>query len=245
GIFILFVNAFTAVNAQVADLPTVDAKTSAIWKAIAPYFLPTDKYKGKYGEYISPLKFYDGDSVKTKQDWQKRRGQIRSRWMHMMGEWPPSLKDPELEIIDTKEKEDFTQHRIRFKWTPNETTEGYLLIPGSKGPHPAVITVYYEPETAIGGGKPDRDYAYQLAKRGFVTLSLGTTKTTKAKTYSLYYPSIDNAQVEPLSMLAYAAANAWYVLSNRPQVDSTRIGIMGHSYGGKWAMFASCLFDKF
>jgi hypothetical protein len=24
-----------------------------------------------------------------------------------------------------------------------------------------------------------------------------------------------------------------------------RIGIMGHSYGGKWSMFASCLYEKF
>ncbi|HLR00911.1 MAG TPA: hypothetical protein VK102_11100, partial [Sphingobacterium sp.] len=33
--------------------------------------------------------------------------------------------------------------------------------------------------------------------------------------------------------------------SNFEEVDADRIGIMGHSYGGKWAMFASCLFDKF
>jgi dienelactone hydrolase len=84
-----------------------------------------------------------------------------------------------------------------------------------------------------------------LAKRGFVTLSLGTTEATKERTYSIYYPSIEKATVEPLSMLACAAANAWYVLSKVPQVDSNRIGIMGHSFGGKWAMFASCLFDKF
>ena len=61
----------------------------------------------------------------------------------------------------------------------------------------------------------------------------------------LYYPSIDNAEVAPLSMLGYAAANAWHVLASRPEVDETRIGIVGHSFGGKWAMFASCLFDKF
>jgi hypothetical protein len=30
-----------------------------------------------------------------------------------------------------------------------------------------------------------------------------------------------------------------------PEVDPNRIGIVGHSYGGKWAMFASCLYDKF
>jgi hypothetical protein len=28
-------------------------------------------------------------------------------------------------------------------------------------------------------------------------------------------------------------------------VDGKRIGIVGHSYGGKWAMFASCLDDGF
>jgi hypothetical protein len=30
-----------------------------------------------------------------------------------------------------------------------------------------------------------------------------------------------------------------------PNVDAKRIGIVGHSYGGKWAMFASCLYEKF
>jgi pimeloyl-ACP methyl ester carboxylesterase len=28
-------------------------------------------------------------------------------------------------------------------------------------------------------------------------------------------------------------------------VDPGRIGVIGHSYGGKWALFASCLFEKF
>ena len=111
---------------------------------------------------------------------------------------------------------------------------------------PAVITVFYEPETAIGlSDKPNRDFALQLTKRGFITLSLGTTEASLAKTFSLYHPHIDSASVQPLSMLAYAAANAWQVLSKVRVVDSTRIGIMGHSFGGKWAMFASSLYEKF
>ncbi len=72
------------------------------------------------------------------------------------------------------------QYCVRFYWTPNEQTEGYLLVPDKEGKKPAVITTFYEPETAIGlGGKPYRDFAYQLTKRGFVTLSIGTTKTTE------------------------------------------------------------------
>ena len=95
-----------------------------------------------------------------------------------------------------------------------------------------MITVFYEPETAAGiGGKPHRDFAYQLVKRGFVTLSLGTVKQLKQDILHLL-PSIENATIQPLSTLAYAAANAWYTLAKVKDVDSKRIGIVGHSYGG-------------
>jgi len=218
----------------------------AVWGEIAPYFEPPAEYENAYGNYHSPLLFYNGDTVKTKIEWLERRAEIRSTWMDLMGEWPPIMTEQHLEIIDTTYREDFTQHTVRFYWTPNQQTEGYLLIPNTKGKKPAVITVFYEPETAIGlSNKPNRDFAYQLTKRGFVTLSLGTTQTTKDKTYSIYYPNIENATMQPLSALAYVAANAWEVLAKVEDVDSTRIGITGHSYGGKWAMFASCLYDKF
>lgn len=206
------------------------------------------KYKNDYGGYRSPLIFYNGNKVRNAKGWVKRRSEILERWQKMMGQWPALMKDQSLTIVDSTSREGMMQYTVRFYWTPNEQTDGYLLVPPGAAKKPAVIVVYYEPKTAIGLGSPDRpnrDYAYQLAKRGFVTLSLGTSATTKAQTYSLYYPGIDNAAVQPLSMLACAAANAWYVLAKLPQVDSARIGITGHSYGGKWAMFASCMFDKF
>ncbi len=165
--------------------------------------------------------------------------------MELMGPWPPLITKPNVEVLSEEKRKKFRQLQIRFRWTPDESTLGYLLIPDGDSPRPAVVTVFYEPETAIGLGKPRRDFAYQLVKRGFVTLSIGTAKESEAKTYALFYPEIHHAQVQPLSMLAYAAANAWYVLASRPEVDAERIGIVGHSFGGKWAMFASCLFDRF
>lgn len=224
-----------------------DADAQALWGKISPYFSPPKEYKDQFGSYRSPLKFYDGNDVKTPGDWKKRRKEILDKWNGMMGEWPPLIKNQKMEVIETTQKDGYTMKHVRFKWLPNDITEGYLLIPEGAGKKPAVITVFYEPETAAGIGKftPHLDFANQLTKRGFVTLSIGTTATTNAKTYSLYYPNIENSQVQPLSVLAYAAANAWYLISKIPEVDSTRIGIMGLSYGGKWAMFASCLFDKF
>ena len=221
---------------------------AAVWAKIAPYFSPPAAYQNQYGDFRPLLRFYNGDTVETASDWQKRRQEIRNRWFQMMGPWPPLLTKQHLTVLDSLQRDGFVQYQVQFDWLPGQSTKGYLLVPAHKGKMPAVITVFYEPETAIGEGPPDhpyRDYAYQLAKRGFVTLSLGTTKTTEAKTYSLYYPSIAHSQTQPLSLLACAAANAWYALSKVPRVDSNKIGIVGHSYGGKWAMFASCLFDKF
>ncbi len=162
-----------------------------------------------------------------------------------MGEWPDLITDQALEVLGSESLDGYRRDRVRFRWTPGETTEGWLLVPDGAKSSPAVITVYYEPETAVGLGKEDRDFALQLVRKGFVCLSIGTTQASDSKTYALYHPDIDHATVQPLSMLAYAAANAWHALSKQPEVDPERIGITGHSFGGKWSMFASCLFDKF
>lgn len=50
---------------------------------------------------------------------------------------------------------------------------------------------------------------------------------------------------QPLTLLAYVAANCLTALAQMPEVDATRIGIIGLSYGGKWSMFASCLDERF
>lgn len=210
-------------------------------------YLPPAEFAGDLGDFRSVLRFDDGNPVKTKEDWARRREEIRGYWMRRMGEWPDLIKNPEVEILATERIENITRHQVRFLWTPKEKTTGYLLIPDktTTGKSPAVLTVYYEPETAVGLGNADRDFAIALARRGFVTLSIGTKEASEAKTYSLYWPSLEATEVQPLSMLACAAANAWHVLAARPEVDPTRIGVVGHSFGGKWSMFASCLFDGF
>ncbi len=134
-------------------------------------------------------------------------------------------------------RENFTQHKVRVDAAADLRIDGYLLVPRVAGRLPAVLVVYYEPETGAGmNEKEHRDFAYQLARRGFVALSIGWPNAyTEAKSRSL----------QPLSCLAYLAANCATALARRDDVDGRRIGIVGHSFGGKWAMFASCLSEKF
>ncbi len=157
-----------------------------------------------------------------------------------MGPWPELLAAPKLEVVRTESRENFEQQSIRLELAPGFMQDAMLLIPASQGPFPAVVVPFYDPATSAGlAGKPLRDFGYQLVKRGFVALCLG------APGGDAYKPDNAGAKCQPLSFLAYISANAHTALSRLPSVDPARIGIVGHSYGGKWAMFASCLYDKF
>src|SRR5437588_11731721 len=104
------------------------------------------------------------------------------------------------------------------------TEDAYLLVPDGKGPFPAILVVFYDAKTGIGQGKSNHcDFAWQLARRGFVTLSLGSPPAS-------FYPDKDKVQLQPLSYHAYVAANCHSALANLKQVDPKRIGIVGHSY---------------
>lgn len=202
-------------------------------------FVPPSAYANDLGFFRSPLQFGDGRPVKTAGDWAVRRGEIQKYWHDVMGSWPPLLERPRMEILRSELREGLAQHRVRLDIAPGQTTEGWLLVPKGPGPFPAVLVPFYEPETSIGLKGEKRDFAWQLARRGFVALALGSPGGDARR------PEMGGANCQPLSFLAYVAANAHTALAQRPDVDPRRLGIVGHSYGGKWAMFASCLYEKF
>ena len=95
----------------------------------------------------------------------------------MMGHWPRLIKKPAFAILDSVRQEGYTRYHIEYSWRREEKAKGYLLVPDEQGVKPAVVTVFYEPETAVGLKdpitKPYRDLGVQLAKRGFVVFSTG------------------------------------------------------------------------
>jgi len=210
------------------------------WNKIAPFFSPPAEFANDLGDFRSPLKFYDGTPVLTKEDWARRREEIRTKWHAMLGDWPKVIEKPKIDYGETIRRGNITNRKVEYLTAPGHPLHGYILVPDGAKPKstPGLVVVFYEPETGIGAGKPDRDFALQFAKRGYVTFSAGHN-------YSLYYPNREQATIQPLSALAYGAVNAFHVLASRPEVDDKRIGITGHSYGGKWAMFASCLYERF
>jgi dienelactone hydrolase len=217
-------------------------------KIIESSFAPPPEFVDKFDTYKSLLIFQDGSPVKTTADWQRRRKEILAEWRSLIGSWPELIAKPKIQYSEQIRRDNITQHRVSVEIAPdNQNVAGYLLVPDGDGPFPAVLIVYYDAETGAGLGKELRDFGYQLAKRGFVALSIGTPEfcSLNPPYKPLCKESEETPPLQPLSALAYAAANCYNALANMSNVDSERIGIIGHSYGGKWAMFASCLYEKF
>jgi hypothetical protein len=214
------------------------------WAKIAPYFSPPAEFAGKLGEFRSPLKFEDGSLVRDAKDWPRRRAEILAKWNAVMGPWPDLIERPKVEVQSSEAREGYTEQAVKVEVAPGQMLAGILLVPAGKGPFPAVLVPFYEPGTSVGrppvaGKGKFGDYGLQLARRGFVTLSIGSPGGDARK------PDRSGAVCQPLSYLAYVAVNCANALANRSDVDAKRIGVVGHSYGGKWAMFASCMSEKF
>jgi dienelactone hydrolase len=234
-----------------AQQPT---SAETLWQKLEPFAKAPAEFAGKFGPFKSPLKFADGSMVKTAADWPSRREEIAKTWTKRLGAWPALVERPTVKKLATVERDGYTEHRVQVQISPDgKYVDGYLLIPKGKGPFPAVIVPFYEPLTSIGQGAKGRgvgthDYGLQLVKRGFITLSIGTPGSLDKLGGDVREALIkagEEMRRQPLTLLAYVAANCLTALAQMPEVDAARIGIIGLSYGGKWSMFASCLDSRF
>lgn len=239
---------------QTAAVADDTSRREELANQLKPYYNPAPEFVGKLDRYRSPLKFASGSAVQSAADWGRRREELAALWHRRLGAWPPLVERPLVKIVESVEKEGFTQHHVQVQISPEgKLADGYLLVPKGAGPFPAVLVPFYEPLTSIGLGPNGKgvgthDYGLQLVKRGFVTLSIGTPGSIEnigLETRQLLIEAGKEQRRQPLGLLAYAAANCHTALAQRPDVDPVRIGIVGLSYGGKWSMFASCLHEKF
>src|SRR6185295_19518178 len=198
------------------------SREADLWKELGPLFTPPAEFRNDLGALKPVLKFADGREVKTADDWKARRAEILKHWNELLGPWPAMVETPVVQEQWKEPVENFTRHRIEFEVAPGRKTAAFLLRPQGAGPFPAVVDVFYYPEDGAGL-KTDRrqqnDFGYQMVKRGFIALCVGQNPTAPRPNADLYYPTWDKAQLQPLSYLAYVAANAHTMLSQRKDVD--------------------------
>jgi dienelactone hydrolase len=191
--------------------------------------------------------------VRTPADWQHRRVEIVRGMETVMGAFPgatsPKRVPLDMRIEEEIDRDTYILRRLTYQSEPGSRTPAFLGIPkaalatraATAHAFPAVLCLHPTDQTAgagvvVGlGGKPNRQYASELAARGYVTLAPA-------------YPHLANYAPD-LKGLGYASGTMKAIWDNTRALDllaslpfvktSAGFGAIGHSLGGHNAIYTA------
>lgn len=194
------------------------------------------------------LKLPDGSTATSASQWEARRQHTLDAFQSIAGPLPAKKVPLDLKVEETADMGGYTRQLISYATDPGNRVPAYLCIPKSATKEksvPAVLCLH-PTEAKIGhkvvvglGGKPHRQYAAELAERGFITLSPAYTQLAN------YQPDL-----KALGYQSGTMKSIWDnicgldLLDSMPEVDKSRgYAAIGHSLGGHNAIYTA-VFDK-
>lgn len=190
--------------------------------------------------------------VRSADDWAKRRAEIVAGFEAIAGKFPAAKDARRACALGVRVEEEFdagtyVRRLVTYQAEPGGRVPAYLLVPKDalKGKKlPAVLCLHGTDDevghgTVVGLGKrPNRNYAEELAKRGYVTLAPSYPLLAK------YRPDLKALGWQSGTMKAvYDNSRGVDLLASLPYVDAARVGAVGHSLGGHNAVFTA-VFDE-
>lgn len=234
------------VRSQVAQLggPPADAPRS-----ISPRHYPDHSDLTRWQDQQGELR-----AIESADHWAVRRGDILEAMQHVMGRLPDpdELSPLEVRELEREEFETYSRLLIRYRVDDQLEVPAHLYLPKDDAPiaaatsgetggarsRPAVLALH--PTSALGklvvagdGPQANRNYAVELAQRGYVVLAPD-------------YPSFGDLAGYDFHTDRYLSGTMAAIVNHRrgvdlltqhDAVDPQRIGVIGHSLGGHNAMF--------
>lgn len=202
----------------------------------------------------SDLTFYlDGEGqpqpIQSTSDWEIRRKQIIQGMEAAMGPLPSRENLPHVAIkaIERSEGDGFRRATMTYVADENGrvTADLYFPVPMEEGAKvPGIVALH--PTGAQGkrivagdGPRPNRQYAVELAQRGYVVIAPDYPSFGDDKDYDFNSDKYVSGTMKGIVNHMRAVD----VLSLTAGVDPSRIGVIGHSLGGHNAMFLG-VFDE-
>lgn len=190
------------------------------------------------------------EPVKTIEEWENRRGEIISAMQSVMGSLPGEEKrcPLDLRVIEEVDCGSYVRRLVTYQSEPSSHVPAFLLIPksvlGDQGRKVPAVLCLHPTDNRIGhrvvvdsDAKPNRQYASELAERGYVTL---------APSYPLlaeYQPDLKSLGWESGSLKAvWDNMRGLDLLASLPYVDNRGFACIGHSLGGHNSVYTA-VFD--
>lgn len=186
------------------------------------------------------MSFADGSKVKTKADWKRRRQELIDQIeYYAFGRMPK--RPSQLDVIDhvTSPIANGTEERMTLLIGSFKLRIAVYRPKGNAGKRPVIV----REEHALGHLEdvpPVLDRGYLFVE--FAREDLAPDKPDSIGSAQKAYPKHDWGT---LAVWAWAAMRVMDYLETRDDADLTKVGITGHSRGGKVALLAGALDERF
>ncbi|NOZ23471.1 MAG: prolyl oligopeptidase family serine peptidase [Planctomycetes bacterium] len=215
----------------------------------------------RYGEKNKPSLLYQ-----VGQDFGKWQRAFRQKLDGLMGPVPDRV-EPAVEVVESITLETHTRHLLRIPVNEFTDLPAYLLVPsdvkeGEK--RPGILALHghatFGMESIAGLDTPEvqqygyRAYGREAVEAGFVVLCPAwwgwpgrdghIERVGKRDKCNVIQMAAGMYGVNVIALHIQDGQAALDVLTQRPEVDPTRIGCMGNSYGGRTTMWVTICDDR-
>lgn len=164
-------------------------------------------------------------------------------------------------LLESVDCGNYIREKVEYSVEKNERLSAYVLIPKKiKGKTPAVFCYHQHDNNfelgkseVVGlAGDPDQSYATELAERGYITFAPDaiafeernwSRDPGKAEYFELAVRLVNGYTL--LAKVLHDLSVGVDYLETRAEIDKDRVGFIGHSYGGRMAIWAPALDKRF
>lgn len=225
-------------------------------------FSMIDYYNKLAAEHVPELQF-TGSTVDEFEAWHE---QAQAKFMELLGRWPKPAP-LNAEVIASVEHDGIIRERVVFDSEEYMSVPAVVLRPAdmaADGSNPAILCSHghgnYGKEP-VSGNRSSRvyvsdieamnyDYGWQMAKHGYVTISpdlrvfgerasIGDMVRTDRDKCNVHFIRGAIMGIYTLTLNIFDFQRCIDYLETRPEVDASRIGMMGLSQGGTQTTFTT------
>ena len=186
------------------------------------------------------------DKITTIEEWEIKAKALREIFIQTLGQTPEISCSLSPEVIEEVDCGDYVKRKVKYSLEPGERISAYVLIPKRlNGKAPAVLCIHpttpLGKEQAIGNDNTaegqDRAYALHLVNCGYITLAYDLLSAgercyegLRAFDTAPFYEKYPKWSVRGKDL--WDVSRAIDFLQTMAEVDTERIGSIGHSQGG-------------
>lgn len=197
--------------------------------------------------------------IKTREDWEKKRPELRRQFFDMMGLWPlPHRTDLKPVITGKIDADKFTVEKLHFQSAPGLYVSANLYVPKeAKFPAPAILYVCghggnFIDKVSYGNKVTYQHHAAWFASHGYVCLVVDTLQLGELQ--GIHHGTHPNTKLNywwwhtlgytPAGIECWNGMRALDYLETRKEVDPKRLGVTGRSGGGATSWWVAAADDR-